>query len=68
MNPIQRYLDWRRERRIARLSDAMLAAWHAGDRSAARMHHDEMMAEIRARSAAQIGRMEARKRVLGRTV
>lgn len=58
MNLLQRYRDWRHERRIRRLSAEVLRLAVAGEKTSARIVDAERMALIRSRSAGQVARME----------
>lgn len=61
MNPMQRYHDWRLERRIQRLADECLFANTSGQKEEARRLFHEMGRAIRSRSPEAVIRMEERK-------
>lgn len=60
MSALQRYRDWRLERRIKALSGEFLALIKAGEKTSARIVDAERMELIRSRSPSQVARMEAR--------
>jgi len=60
MNPLQRYRDWRNERRIRRLSDEVAHLISVGEKTSARIADAERMELIRSRSPGQVARMESR--------
>ena len=61
MNPMQRYRDWRLERRIQRLADQCLFANTSGRKDEARRLFHEMGRAIASRSPGAVVRMEERK-------
>lgn len=58
----QRWLDWRRERRIADLAACCCFEAAAGRRALAEEAWDALRREVAARSPEQVARMEARLR------
>lgn len=58
MNLMQRFRDWRHERHISRLSLQCRAAMSAGHKDMARLLWNAQAAAIKARSPAQVARME----------
>jgi hypothetical protein len=57
---LQRIRDWRHERRIKRLGASCQKAIDAGDRIRTRMYWRLMVDAVKARSAGQVARMNAR--------
>lgn len=64
MSLVQRFRDWRHERRIKRHVDACKSCMAAGDSAKARIHWDAFLAAQAQRSADQIRRMERRMGIL----
>ena len=60
MSSLQRFLDWRRERRIRSLTQRCTDSLDLGDAVLARLWDALRMAEIRRRSPQQVARMERR--------
>ena len=58
MSAIQRFTDWRRERRIVRLRDRCLRLYRAGRHDLALSAWEELRDECLARSPQQVARME----------
>lgn len=57
----QRFADWKRERRIEAHADACNRAFDEGRTADAHQHWLAMCAEVRARSFAQVDRLERAK-------
>jgi hypothetical protein len=60
VSALQRYRDWRLERRIKALSAECLALYSAGRKASARDADNRRMQLIRSRSPGQVRRMESR--------
>lgn len=60
MSALQRLRDWLHEREIQRLADGCKEAFKSGDRAKAKHFWIAMYEAIRARSPAQVARMEQR--------
>jgi hypothetical protein len=58
MNILQRFADWRRERRIVRLREHCLCLYRAGQHDLALSAWEDLRDECLARSPQQVARME----------